>query len=171
MPHSCQKLGATFIQLFLCQRTPLPSSTPCSIFTHQTTLALLNPEADGTTSIDARSGPARPGVAISPSLAVRLPQDMEAYGHSPRLWGCAGAVLTNPGPCRWHDGPKIQKSGMWSPETTSIPGISVTGSRRRLRADAPWMTPCTLTRCLSSGPNFRPACLPAQVTWWTEGPV
>lgn len=106
-------------------------------------------------------------ISTTRPLAVRLPHVVEAYGLSPRPWGCAGAVLKNPGPCRWHDGPKIQKSGMWSPETTSIPGISVTGSRRRLRADAPWTTPCTLTRCLSSGPNFRPACLPAQVTWWT----
>lgn len=123
------------------------------------TTTLLTPEADEAT--DSHTCFAQNGLVVAnfPSFAVRLPHDMELYGHSPRLWGCAGAVLTNPGPCYRHDGAKIQKSGMWSPETTSIPGFSVTGSRRRPCADAAWKTPCTLARCLSSGPNFGPACL------------
>lgn len=139
----------------------------------QGTSVLLIPEADEAT--DRREThvlcPEWPGCSELPVLRGPSSARHGTYGHSPRLWGCAGAVLTNPGPCYRHDGAKIQKSGMWSPETSSIPGISVTGSQRRPCADAAWKTPCTLARCLSSGPNFRPACLPALLTRWTQSPV
>lgn len=135
--------------------------------------ALLMPEADEATDRHTCSCLARPDCRELPIHGGPSSARRGSYGHSPRpckalglRWGCPHQPW--PLPQAWHDGAKIQKSGMWSPETTSIPGISVTGSRRRLCAAAPWTTPCTLARCLSSGPNFRPACLPTMLTYWTQ---
>lgn len=121
--------------------------------------ALVMPETDEATDRHTCSCLlARPYCRELPIHGCPSSARRGSYGHSPRLckslglrWGCPHKPW--PLPQAWHDGAKIQKSGMWSPETTSIPGISVTGSRRRLCADA---TPCTLPAAYRQAPTSGP---------------
>lgn len=114
------------------------------------TLVLLKPEADETTNIHTRETLAvdqHDLTEVSEFPVARGPSSarhgsLRTFSKALGLrWGLFSRTLA---PATGMKAQRSRKSGMWSPETTSIPGISVTGSRRRRCADAPWTTPCTL---------------------------
>lgn len=138
-------------ELFLCFSLPQPIP------------ALLKTEADKNTDKDVGH------FWASKTWLCRIPRrsrsvfrsTVEAYGHCPSLWGCTGAVLTNPGPCGWHGRPEIQKSGMWSLGARK-PRASP-GSQSQDRSDdfvqmhpgSPGMTPCIPTRYFVVRPQLQ----------------
>lgn len=69
---------------------------------HASIPVLLMSEADEATDRHTCSCLARPDCCELPINHGPSSARRGSYGHSPRLWGCAGAVLTNPGPCHRH---------------------------------------------------------------------